>query len=347
MVHNGHLPRFWAGLTPMVCAKPTDLSAAYTNVGKMNVDRSGISTNASSFPLQVVGSPTIKRRGGREKEQHRAHGHHVASPAHMASLRLIAVVVDTRVDYTFGTAVRANLRHLQAQAWRLRVVHGTENARFVRDVLTDVQPVEYVNLGVATMTEYDYNVLLKTPSFWHSMNADRCLVFQTDGLLLRPVPWDYLRFDWVGAPWTPTNDAYKGINENNAAIPPLDPSVRVGNGGLSLRNTHAMERVCLLHAAESQPAEQEDLFLVRNLHRHGYRIADLKSAVDFSLEVPIPEYVVDPSKLVAIHQAWHFVPPELLTRLLQIICSNATSHRPEPFAGQRRLRRGTDGDLPS
>ena len=237
-------------------------------------------------------------------------------------MRLIAAIVDTRVDYTIATAVKANLRHLRAQAqWRLRVVHGTENAQFVRDSLADVRPVEFVNLGVATMTEYDYNVLLKTPSFWRSMEADRCLIFQTDGLLLRPIPNAFLRFDWVGAPWTPDNDVYKGINEDKVAIPTLDRSVRVGNGGLSLRGVQAMERICTEHAAESQPAEQEDVFLVRNLHRHGYNIADLESAATFALETPIPEHVVDTSRLVAIHQAWNFVRPEVLAQLLQIICS--------------------------
>ena len=275
MLHKGHLPRFWAGLTRSVCADPIDLS--------------------------------VTSKGRRRRPR----------------MRLIAAIVDTRVDYTIATAVKANLRHLRAHhaQWRLRVVHGTENAQFVRDSLADVRPVEFVNLGVATMTEYDYNVLLKTPSFWRSMEADRCLIFQTDGLLLRPIPNAFLRFDWVGAPWTPDNDVYKGINEDKVAIPTLDRSVRVGNGGFSLRGVQAMERICTEHAAESQPAEQEDVFLVRNLHRHGYNIADLESAATFALEVPIPEHAVDTSRLVAIHQAWNFVRPEVLAQLLQIICS--------------------------
>jgi len=261
------------------------------------------------------------RTGKGRRRQQRTRQDVASVTTREASLRLIAVIVDTRVDYTMATAIKANLRHLQAQAhWRLRVVHGTENAQFVHDALTDVRPIEYVNLGVATMTEYEYNVLLKTAAFWRSMDADRCLIFQTDGLLLRPIPHTYLKYDWVGAPWTADNDAYTGINEDKVAIPPLDRAVRVGNGGFSLRGVQAMERVCLEHAAESKPAEQEDVFLVRNLHRHGYRIADLQSAATFALEVPIPEFVVDLSKLVAIHQAWHFVHPKVLMQLLQIIC---------------------------
>jgi len=307
ILHKGHLPRFWAGLTQAVCADPIDLSEAYHGLTKPHP---GSSANALSLPLQEAGLRTGK---GRRRRQRFGGG---------TSLRLIAAIVDTRVDYTIPAAVKANLRHLQAQAqWRLRVVHGTENAHFVRDALAGVRPVEFVNLGVATMTEYDYNVLLKTPSFWRSMDADRCLIFQTDGLLLRPIPNEFLRFDWVGAPWTPDNDAYKGINEDKVAIPALTRAVRVGNGGLSLRSVPAMERICSEHAAESQPAEQEDVFLVRNLHQHGYHIADLESAASFALEVPIPEHAVDPGKLVGIHQAWHFVRPEVLTQLLQIICS--------------------------
>ena len=311
MVHKGHLPRFWAGLTDAVCANSVDLWNAHTGVGSLNIDHPRLRTNASSLPLPVE---ELRTSTGR-KRQSRTHGQHTA-------LRLIATIVDTRVDYTIATAVKANLRHLQTQArWRLRVVHGTENAQFVRDTLADVRPVEFINLGVATMTEYDYNVLLKTPSFWRSMDADRCLIFQTDGLLLRPIPPWLFTYDWVGAPWTPGNDAYKGLNEDKVAIPPLDRAVRVGNGGFSLRSVPAMERVCMEHAAESKPAEQEDVFLVRNLHRHGYHIADLKTAATFALEVPIPEYVVDPSKLVAIHQAWYFVRPQVLKQLLKIICS--------------------------
>jgi len=321
IVHKGHLPRFWTGLSSTLCSESFDLSAAYAAADfaydfELNADRSSVSN--ASYPLEVVG---LQKMNGRRKMNHHTRGSRASYAVKRASPRLIAVIVDTRVDYTFATAVKSNFRYLQAQAWRLRVVHGSENARFVRDALADVRPVEYMNIGVTTMTEYDYNSLLKTPSFWRSMNADRALVFQTDGLLLRTIPWMYLQFDWVGAPWTPDNDAYKGINEDKVPIPPLDPSVRVGNGGLSLRNTHAMERVCLLHAAESKPQEQEDVFLVRSLHRHGYQIADLKSAANFALEVPIPEHAVDPRKLVAIHQAWFFVSPELLTQLLQIICN--------------------------
>jgi len=316
MLHKGHLPRFWAGLTQSVCAEPVDLSNAYkdVHVGKLTFAWHGVSNNAS---LKVVGWRTSKRR------RRRLHKRGQYTVAHRQSLRLIATIVDTRVDYTIATAVKANLRHLQAQAhWRLRVVHGTENAQFVRDALADVRPVEYMNLGVATMTESDYNVLLKTPSFWRSMNADKCLIFQTDGLLLRPIPHGFFKFDWVGAPWTPDNDAYKGINEDGVDIPKLDlERMRVGNGGISLRGVKAMERVCLERAAESMPAEQEDVFLVRNLHRYDYNIADLRSAAQFALEAPIPEHAVDPSKLVAIHQSWHFVRRELLTQLLQIICS--------------------------
>lgn len=222
----------------------------------------------------------------------------------------VALIVETRPDWVFATAVMANLRYLPAElSWRLRVAHGSENAEFVRAALTHVQPVEFWDLGVDSIRESDYNALLKTPSFWSSMQADYCLVFQTDGLLLRPVPMRMFGWDWVGAPWHPHNDAYKGVNEEKLPIPSLDRRYRVGNGGLSIRSVPAMADVCQKHSNESADKEQEDIFLVKNLHLHGYQVADLQSAAEFALEVPVPDAPVDTTTLVGIHQSWLFNPP--------------------------------------
>lgn len=132
----------------------------------------------------------------------------------------------------------------------------------------------------------DYNTLMKKPSFWRQVRADKCLMIQDDGMLVKPGARRFVEaYDYVGAPWLEGQ-----VKLAEASSPEL-----VGNGGLSVRNVRAM-----LEIAEESEARftDEDLFINgfqpipedvffahgMNAKRHAYRLAPREEAARFSCE---------------------------------------------------------------
>ncbi len=64
---------------------------------------------------------------------------------------------------------------------------------------------------------------------WRHVETSHCLVVQADGYVLNPELWnqEFLDFDFIGAPWRFTANAY---------LDPWGNHIRVGNGGFSLRS---------------------------------------------------------------------------------------------------------------
>jgi hypothetical protein len=116
------------------------------------------------------------------------------------------------------------------KGWGLIVFHGSENDNFVKSELADIPNVHYVNMKVTNLTILDYNNLLTGVSFWKTLSNMGCkhsLIFQTDTLLLKSEIDNFLKYDYVGAPWINSNRVY--------AVG--------GNGGLSLRNVEKMKTI--------------------------------------------------------------------------------------------------------
>lgn len=69
---------------------------------------------------------------------------------------------------------------------------------------------------------------------WRHVNTDHCLIVQADGYIIEPGLWseEFLRYDYIGAPWRISKDAY---------LDPWGNSIRVGNGGFSLRSKRLLE----------------------------------------------------------------------------------------------------------
>ena len=66
------------------------------------------------------------------------------------------------------------------------------------------------------------------------IETEHCLLVQHDGFVLRPELWDndFLKYDYIGAPWPVSPDAY---------ITFTGERVRVGNGGFSLRSKRLLD----------------------------------------------------------------------------------------------------------
>jgi len=129
-----------------------------------------------------------------------------------------------------------------------------------------------------------YNRALKTKDFWNSLDANQVLIFQSDSLLIKPLPGLFFQYSFLGAPWydnvciAERFPIYNQLEEgmfgefcyqkplwNRSASNWMPYSRFYGNGGLSIRNTSEMIRICEQFGNQSPPEEHEDIFFARHL----------------------------------------------------------------------------------
>ena len=216
--------------------------------------------------------------------------------------------MDNRFDFALDVTAGILLNQL-GPGWRLHIWHTERNAAVVRQSLADFSCVVYHSLealdlargGIDPRQEGAYQQIWKSQSFLSAVGTSvrHVLAFQADVWFPPHASFDtrWLQSDYIGAPW---------CHENNWGF--LDPKVRpkdaqsmlhdtrqipfnmrVGNGGVSLRNVEAMKRVLHGHVTESSKQENEDVFYVYYLHAEGYSVANLSDAARFSLEIMCPD----------------------------------------------------------
>jgi len=151
----------------------------------------------------------------------------------------------------------------------LWIFHGSENELLLRDIISPAggwQGTNFVNLAVHNLNGRNYSNIMYKQTFWdHLMSAEYVLVFQTDSAIFGPVPDEYFRYDYVGAPWN-WNVCHKG----NCS--------RVGNGGLSLRNV-AQQRALAAERDWIEDQNEDIYFAIRTQNR-----APIDVAMRFAVE---------------------------------------------------------------
>ncbi|KAK3251088.1 hypothetical protein CYMTET_39565 [Cymbomonas tetramitiformis] len=121
-------------------------------------------------------------------------------------------------------------------SWALQIVYSDVSEPLVGDIVRgyEGQPIILSPLaglgfngsgGIHNSTEYSF--LLTSKRFWRNAGAENILIFQTDTIMLRPVPNHFLKYAYVGATW------YWSL---------ITGQPGVGNGGLSLRLRSVMIR---------------------------------------------------------------------------------------------------------
>ncbi len=149
------------------------------------------------------------------------------------------VIVEFRKHPQLDLVIKNFMFLLAPHGWGLIVFHGQENGEYARNCLQGWKHVHYRQLPFDNVDQNGYSNILCGEEFWTSLlkiGCEHALIFQTDTVLLRPDIDKYLRFDYVGAPWT---TRWMGI---------LD----FGNGGLSLRKVRTMLDIIKFHPRYSE-----------------------------------------------------------------------------------------------
>lgn len=158
-----------------------------------------------------------------------------------------------------------------------------------------------------------YNRLLTQPGFWERWRESHLLVFQCDGVMIRPMQPDegWQRFGYLGAPWfrgerwsalPQFNGRGERIGERRCSVlygQGLPDGLAYGNGGFSLRARSLMLELC--ERFQRRPDEPEDVFFSRHLSQGSWPLATAEQAAAFAVETL---FHPDP---VGMHCSWAYL----------------------------------------
>lgn len=208
----------------------------------------------------------------------------------MIIIMYTAVIVEPRKHPALGFVLQNFLHHLSDQ-WKILIFHGIQNKEFVQDILSNLSDpsriLPPIELGIDNLTAEQYNRLLTSKAFYQCIPTEILLVFQTDTILLHATGLeDFLRYDYVGAPWLCGD---------------------IGNGGLSLRKKNKMIAIC-----EQVPRDtlNEDVHISYQCVIPLYK-PSLEEAVRFSVETVFYD------NPIGIHAPWKYLPFEQLLQLCE------------------------------
>lgn len=202
-----------------------------------------------------------------------------------------AVIIEPRRHPAFQFVLKNFLENLD-ERWGFLVFHGTENEQWVLEMISkefpeDAKRITLKPLGVANLSWKEYNKLCSTSEFIQKIPTEHFLIFQTDTMISpseKNIIYDFLKYDYVGAPWLKTAGSTNTFNGN------------IGNGGLSLRRkSKVLEVIKKLQYPDNMP--EDEYYCIYNkvvpLNRPTYEEAQL-----FSMET-----VYSP-RCFGLHKPW-------------------------------------------
>lgn len=204
-----------------------------------------------------------------------------------------AVIIEPRNHPDLLTVIKSTMYYLNETdspiKWGLQIFHGNQNKELVENIRVSLGNVVLTNMQVDNLTNIEHSEYMESVNFWRKVKGVKALIFQTDSLLLRNGIDEFLKYDYIGAPW-------RKPKENQW----------VGNGGLSLRTVSKMIEIC-----ENNPVTEqiwEDIYFMK--HMKGIGIADIETAMRFSMED-----VFSPNPL-GVHNPIRHITPEQLKKVL-------------------------------
>jgi hypothetical protein len=135
------------------------------------------------------------------------------------------LIVETRILPHFEYNIRLLLMHI-GEGWSFNFFTGHLSFDYWREVCRKISPnINVLSLGMDTLSIDQYSLLLLDKNFWKEIQSDKVLTFQEDCISFRKGVDAFLRYDYVGAPWTKKSKVSKSS---------------IGNGGVSIRTRSAI-----------------------------------------------------------------------------------------------------------
>ena len=128
--------------------------------------------------------------------------------------------------------------------WNHTIVCGNDNYILIKEICKNIckntkSVINIIKLDINNLYPSDYSKILLNINFWKLFNGDKLLIYQEDSILFHGKIDNFLKYDWIGAPWP--------INQD-------DNLYGVGNGGFSLR-----DRKKLINCIENVKTDELEL----------------------------------------------------------------------------------------
>ena len=201
-----------------------------------------------------------------------------------------AVIVELRNHEHLETILKNTIFYLPS--FSLHIFHGNNNEEYLKNIIKDWINVKLTNINKSNLVKADYSKLLKSKWFYDQIDSENILIFQTDVILLKNNIDQFLKYDYIGAPWRNSGSTF---------------GIKVGNGGLSFRKKSKM-----LYIIENatQNISSEDVFFSYHCKKFGFNVPSVEIAKTFSVETI---YYDNP---FGLHKSYYFLEEHKIKKLL-------------------------------
>ena len=149
------------------------------------------------------------------------------------SYKYTAIIVEPRRHRALEFVLNNALECLSSE-WKIVLFHGNDNLQYAADIAVRINDarLNLIHMDIENLDLVSYSKLLGTRSMVYDfIETEHFLVFQTDSMIFKCNAhkiYDFLEYDYVGAPWLITNYVPTRICDF------------IGNGGCSLRRKSKM-----------------------------------------------------------------------------------------------------------
>ena len=178
-----------------------------------------------------------------------------------------SIIIENRIVINFEQILKNHIYFLNKNnkdvKWGLQIFHSESNENFIKNIVDNWENVVLTKLNIENIDKKSHTELLKSSDFWGLVEGETILNFQIDSLLLREISENFLKYDFIGAPWSKPKEGKF-----------------VGNGGLSIRKKSKIVEYLKKHEIEKDI--WEDIFFVKHMDEN--ELPDILTAMQFSVE---------------------------------------------------------------
>jgi len=196
-----------------------------------------------------------------------------------------AVIVEPREHIALEAVLRNIVKKMNIP---ITIVHGINNKEFVENIASRIPQVDIMTeINAENLNAGTYSQLLMDLEFWENIGVDEndhILIFQTDsGICGKGLDiHNYSQYDYCGAPWKKS----------------LQMSVKVGNGGFSIRSVaHAKKHIRGHDPSKTWRRNEDIVFAKWCAEDSTCKVCPLGAARKFANETY-------PDKSAAFHNNW-------------------------------------------
>ena len=164
--------------------------------------------------------------------------------------------------------------------WSHTIVCGNKNYEFMAKMCDSIaNNLQIIKLDIDDIDHIEkYNELLTSTSFWELFTGEKILIHQEDSCIFKSNINDFIRFDYIGAPW----------NIDKEWVQKSGLKIALGNGGFSLRNRQMM--IDIINKYPRDKKDNEDVYFSRMMQDHNIGVfPTMHDAFAFSSEGVVSE----------------------------------------------------------